>query len=219
MLPPRGQSGFTLLELLVAMAIFGLVSTMAYSGLQTVLETRERVQAEGERLGELQLALGVLGRDLQQHIDRPWRDQWGTVRRPLLYDRLAMEPRLEFIRAGGRTGEQRSELRRVGYALEDGVFYRLMWSHIDGSPEEPAGRSRLAGDPDDQRRHIAELEYRFHFRDPRDGSRQHTDGWPPDSPGAAGAELLALEIILTPARGGPIRRLFPVNPATPLDPS
>ena len=51
----RLAHGFTLLELLIALAIFGLLSVMSYSGLTTVLDQHARTDAAADRLGELLL--------------------------------------------------------------------------------------------------------------------------------------------------------------------
>ena len=204
----RPQAGFTLLELLVAVAIFAVVSAMAYGGLQTVLETRDRVEAEGERLGELQLAQGVLARDLRQHLDRPWIDAWGDRRPALGYDALDAEPRLELITAAGRQGPQQSVLRRIGYELEDGVLYRLGWTSLDGGEEEPQTRSRLAGTTEEEsRRRIEAVRFTFHYRDP-DGTLQETDRWPPDAARGEAGRLLALGVTLELGNGEEIPRLF-----------
>lgn len=209
----RRQSGFTLLELLVALAIFGLVSAMAYGGLQAVLETRSRVQEEGERLGAIQLALNVMARDLTQAVDRPWRDSWGEPQPPLQYDRLASPPRLTLVHAGGRVGEGRSRLRRVAYELEDGVLHRLLWARLDGGAEEPVVRGRLLGGEEGGER-VAELVYRFHYRDPGAAPGDEADGigetdvWPPER-GEGDERLLAVEVVITLDNGGTIQRIFP----------
>ncbi len=48
--------GFTLLELIVVIAIFALFSIMAYGGLDSVLKTRHQVERAQERVAELQKA-------------------------------------------------------------------------------------------------------------------------------------------------------------------
>jgi len=52
--------GFTLLELLIALAVFAILSVMAYRGLTAVGEARARVEAQAEALAALQLAPGGL---------------------------------------------------------------------------------------------------------------------------------------------------------------
>lgn len=212
-------TGFTLLELLVALSIFALVSTMAYGGLQVVLENRSRVVAEGERLGELQLAMGIIERDLAQLAQRSWRDQWGDLHPPFAYDVLDRPPRLELVTTGGRPGPQRSRLTRIGYELEDGVLYRLIWNHLDGTPEEPTYRTRLAGDTEDTRRRLDELEFEFYYRERGVVNADATltsESWPLNRHQGTDPELLAVALTLEPARGGTIQRLFalPSQPRT-----
>ena len=47
-------AGFTLLELLVALSIFALISAMAYGGLQSVMTQQQQTGARSERLADLQ---------------------------------------------------------------------------------------------------------------------------------------------------------------------
>lgn len=212
------SKGFTLLELLVAVAIFALVSAMAYGGLQTVLETRNRVEAEGQRLGDLQLAFGVMGRDFSQHLQRGWRDNWGDTRPSLHYDPLDAEPRLELINLGGRLGFQRSELRRTGYELEDGVLYRLNWNIIDGGDRTPQSRARLAGSTDEESlSYIEDIFYTFYHRtvgpvvQGQASEVEQLDHWPPDATLGPVGELLAIEVTLEMGTGESISRLYPLR--------
>lgn len=227
---PPVQGGFTLLELLVAVAIFALVSAMAYTGLQTVLEARSRIQAEGQRLGGLQLAFGVIGRDLRQYLQRRWYDEWGDEQPAISYDPLDVEPRLELINTSGRVGRQRSEIRRIGYALEDGVLYRLNWNILDGGTRQPQSRSRLAGaSQPDSRAHIEDIFYTFYHqpggahtsgnpRNPAPG-RDNSIGdgieelgrWPPDSTSGPRGRLLAIEVTLELGTGEQVNRLYPIH--------
>ncbi|WP_200191383.1 type II secretion system minor pseudopilin GspJ [Halorhodospira abdelmalekii] len=214
-------AGFTLLEVVVAVAIFALVAVMAYGGLQTVLETRSRVVAEGQRLSELQLAFGVMARDFRQHVARDWSDAWRDRRPSLGFDPLDPQPRLELISAGGRVGMQRSELQRISYELDDGVLYRLVWHVIDGGGEEPHIRSRLAGESGGGRATIDDLYYTFYYRPVGGGSPgerrddiERLAHWPPDrAQGLPPGELLAVAVTLELAGGAQVYRLFPVQGA------
>ena len=64
------QTGQTItdrtLELLIALAIFGLLSVMSYSGLTTVLDQHARTDAAADRLGELQKIYLLMQRDFEQ---------------------------------------------------------------------------------------------------------------------------------------------------------
>lgn len=60
------QNGFTLIELIVVMAILTLLATVGYRAMITALNTRQAVTAASERLRELELGLFILTKDLQQ---------------------------------------------------------------------------------------------------------------------------------------------------------
>lgn len=69
------QSGFTLVELLVAMAIMGLVMLLVTQGLRFATTARERMLARSDGLQEL-----VLGRDLlQRQLSRAQLLAWGKA--------------------------------------------------------------------------------------------------------------------------------------------
>lgn len=72
------QSGFTLLELIIAIALTGLLSLTAYSSLQLSLKTVSRGQAAAERLQELRVGETILNRSLTSAIR-------GTLADPLYF--------------------------------------------------------------------------------------------------------------------------------------
>jgi general secretion pathway protein J len=66
-------AGFTLLELLVALSIFGLVATMSYSGLQAVMTQQSQTEIAADRLSELQKLYLIMQRDIEQVMcSRHW---------------------------------------------------------------------------------------------------------------------------------------------------
>lgn len=188
---PSVERGFTLLELIVAIAIFALVSVIAFSGLQTTLTTRDLVQAQAERLIELQRAFMLMQQDISQATDRGIRDRFGDVRGPMLLE----VDGLEWTRGGAPNpaGLPRSALQRVGYTLEDGALLRRQWQALD-QPYDPVVRSRaLLQD-------VEALEFRFLSDD-----KQWLETWPP---AGTGGLPRAIEVRLRLTDLGEVHRMF-----------
>lgn len=92
-------SGFTLLEILVALTIFALMSLITYRGVSMVIDTRSAVVSETQYWRELTLAFERIENDLSQLAPRPWRDANGALQAPLRSVSSVQVPQgLEFIR-------------------------------------------------------------------------------------------------------------------------
>ncbi|MCB1878044.1 MAG: type II secretion system minor pseudopilin GspJ [Chromatiales bacterium] len=136
--PSRFAAGFTLLELLLALAIFSLVSAMAYGGLKAVLDAAEVTNRQAGRLDELQRAFLRLETDLEQAAPRPIRDAYGD-RQPAMRYEAGLSGTLEFTR-GGRpnpAGFARSDLERIAYRVKDKTLYRYSWLSLDRGDDTP----------------------------------------------------------------------------------
>ena len=132
------QNGFTLLELLVAVSIFAVVTTIAYAGLQTVLNSRDRITEQSQKLAELQLAFTILARDLQQSVPRPIRDEFGDSKPALISG--TNDQFLELTHNGSINllNQARSDLQRITYTFEDEQLKRNIWPTLDrAQAEEP----------------------------------------------------------------------------------
>ena len=194
-------TGFTLLGLLVAMAIFALLSVMAYSGLGAMVDTKEHVEREAERLSEVQRALAFLARDLQQAAGRPVRDEYGEALPAMAWE-LNGPSQLEFSRGGWRNpaGRPRSDLQRLSYELVETRLERCSWPVLDRAPRSECFRRVL----------LQEVEgFSVEFLD-RAGQWQAQ--WPPEPAGdaapATGRELpAALRFTLDLKDWGRIQRL------------
>lgn len=204
-----GQRGFTLLELLVAMAVFGVVAVMAYGGLRAVLDARQHTDRASRALAELQMAFSLLGRDLEQVLARPVRDEYGDVRAPLRFSPFSDQPRLDLVRAGGPSG-----LQRVAWEVREERLYRLYWSGLDGvNPAEPQGVMPVVGADDAQQPESAVLavrgwSLRFHHTD-ETGAFAVSETWPLEiSPGAPETLPRAVELTLELADGAQLTRWY-----------
>ena len=201
---PAGDhsSGFTLLELLVAVAIFAVLSAMAYGGLSNVIDNSQQTDVSMQRLQEVQLAMVKIARDFTQITQRSIRDEYGN-RQDYLRVGVDSDIFVEFSRAGRRNPAEllRSHIQRVAYKLEENQLYRLDWPHLDRSQEMQPYESLLLTDVDD-------ASVRF-----LDGENEWHNEWPPlNSIGTEGGEALAaIEFTLVLQDWGEIMRLFPVN--------
>lgn len=198
--------GLTLIELLIAVAVFAVLSALAYGGLNNVLLTTTRTQAEADKLMVLQMAMRYLQRDVDQILNRPIRDQYGDERPPLVSaEHRDEEPLISFTRAGWTNpAEQlRSTLQRVAYDYDEKEeeFVRVTWNALDGATEENALTTTLLES-------VTELEFRF-----MDEQGNWQTSWPPlqqqPQPGSDVATLpKALEVTLTTEAWGEIRRML-----------
>ena len=71
------SSGFTLLELLVAMFIAAIIFAMGYGTINQAVKNREGLQEQQKKLLELQTAVRTLEQDFLQLVQRPIRDPVG----------------------------------------------------------------------------------------------------------------------------------------------
>ncbi len=169
---PIRNKGFTLLELLVAMSIFALLSIMAYAGLDTVLDTRRILEENMDRLSEVQKSMLFISRDLRQIVDRGIRDEYGDYKPALSASGLNVgldTPVIEFTHSGysNPLGAKRSHLQRIAYHLKDNVLYRDNWQVLDRAQDSPPYKARLCGNVES-----------IGFRYLDDKGEWHTQ-WPP----------------------------------------
>ena len=130
--------GFTLIEVLLAMAITMLVAVMAYAGLSAAMSAAERHGEQVRRLGEIQTALSWLVRDLRQSVDRPVVVANGEVE-PAITGAPAEETVLQLTRTGwdNPRGQRRGSVQRVRYRLDaNGDLWRDNWLVLDRFDDE-----------------------------------------------------------------------------------
>lgn len=187
------QRGFTLVEMLVAVAIFAVASALAYGGLNTLVSARAQIDASNERIGKLQFAVGLVERDLRSIAERPVRENYGSDRPAL--DGQAAGFELTRFGAANSLGLTRAELERVAYRLDDGKLQRLRYVVLDRAPGSlPETTDLLDG--------IDRFELRYRGADGRE-LRQ----WPPPRDSVE-ALPRAVEVRIAGKDLGEIRRLL-----------
>lgn len=199
------QSGFTLLELLIAIAIFAIVAVLAMSGYNELLMQRERASQTMERARAVQRAMTRLTQDFEQLEPRPVRNATATGADPALYSNTGGTYLVELTRAGwtNPAGVSRATLQRVGYRLENGKLYRDYWTVLDRSLSNVPAQA-LQVDK------VKSFTLRY-----MDFNRQWQTSWPANSTGGTGmirarALPLAVEITLTLEDWGELKRVVEV---------
>ncbi len=192
-------TGFTLLEVLIAVAIFAVLSALAYGGLSSVLNTSMKTRQANEALQSLQLAMSLIQQDMIQIANRPITDEFGQPV-PALKSGSEFERIIEFTRRGWRNpaGTKRSTLQRVAYQLNENTLERIYWRHLDRAPNPDMVRLPLL-------KKVKSLSFRY-----LDQAGAWRGEWPPltAEPGVPAGLPRAIEMKLDTEQWGEITRLF-----------
>lgn len=126
----KKQPGFTLIEILIALAVFAIMATITSSTLYYSFNTRTRVNEQSERLSSLQLAISLIQQDTRQIVERAIR---GNDMRlfPIFIGRPDY---VEFTRDGNVNPgsiEKRSTLKRIAFVCQNGTLLRRTWDTLD----------------------------------------------------------------------------------------
>ncbi|WP_455216988.1 type II secretion system minor pseudopilin GspJ [Kaarinaea lacus] len=199
------QFGFTLLELIVTLAIFSLLSVLAYGSLDAVLKGKQATEEHATRLAQLQRTFMWLERDIEQTVNRPIRDEYGDSQLSITGAEVGRY-QLELTRAGWRNpaGRARSNLQRVAYSVRDEKLVRAYWNILDRAQDsQPLETELLDG--------VMRLELRF-LSLQSNNEQEWSDSWPSYAQGAqpTGEPPQAVEVTVETEAEGRITRLFRV---------
>lgn len=190
------NNGFTLLEILIAIAIFSIISLSSFTIFDTVLKGDETAKRNTERHNELQRAFLIIERDITQIARRTTRLNGEAPQQRLIQsadDNFASdEQAIAFVRHGWTNPGlllPRSDMQTVAYRLTEETVQRLHFNFVDSVVgEEPKVRPLLTD--------VTELAFEYY-----DG-KQWQESWPSDT------LPLAIAIKITTNDYGLIRRQF-----------
>ncbi len=190
--------GFTLLELLVALSIFSVLSVMAYGGLQTVISSKKSAQISAERIAEIQLVNMRVSDDLRQAVARKIRDEYGDFS-PAMQLSQSGDEIMAWTRLGYRNPArlQRSNVQRVAYKLEQQKLIRMTWPVLDRAQDTLAMETEVLSN-------VESIEWRF-----LNDKKEWVSAWPEEGDKAHYNPLpRAVELVLELEDWGKIRRLI-----------
>ena len=134
--------GFTLLEVMAALAIFGLIAAAGVAVMAHAADSQGVLRERMDRLGEFQRARALLRADLSQAAVRLVRRADGSNTRHAFVGGRPGEsgPLFAFVRRGHENPEglPRASLEYVEYRIVDGRLERSARAAVDGAAPPPA---------------------------------------------------------------------------------
>lgn len=210
-------AGFTLIEVLIALAITAFVSLIAYTSLSAVMSGVESLRANTDRIYEVNRALMIISRDLRQLADRPVRDEFGEIEPTMTGGELARFM-LSFTRTGWHNpnAHPRSNLQRVNYRLEDGALWRDSYPVLDRAADTEPQTVMLLDEVDELR--LTFLPTLEDLQIETGGGSIDTTNWVENwvvdasTPDVELAAPVAMEMILQLPDWGEMRRVYALPP-------
>lgn len=196
------MAAFTLIEVMVSLAIFAILSALCYGTLSRTLEAADLLNTRMDRLQAIQRTIRLLSEELQQLSPRPIRDELGDNFSPALDTGFQSGFALELTHGGWSNPIvlPRSTMQRSAYRIEDDELIRYHWTVLDRTlANEPSEAALLDG--------VESILFRF-----LQANGQWTEQWPPNGRPGERQRPRAAEIVLTLAGEGEIRRLVEVAP-------
>jgi len=197
--------GFTLLEVLVAVVIFGIISILAYGGYNQLIRQSEIVESSATRTRAIQSTVQRMAEDFEMLEPRPIREPLGETLEPALRaGGTRVDTLLDLTRSGwtNPAGLTRSTLQRVTYRLMDNKLERAYWNALDRTlTTEPTSAVLLDK--------VRTASFRF-----MDQNQTWHEQWPPlgySGPDAVRLRPIAVEVTLELEDWGKLVRLVEVS--------
>ena len=126
-----GQSGFTLIEMLVALSLFAAIAAIGVGLLRSSVDTQDAVQTRLKAMGGVNRLRAVMANDLAQAVQRSTRGSAGEA----LPAFVGSSTGFAFVHGGAAAlyGSPRPAVERVAYALVGREWRRATQPMLDGT--------------------------------------------------------------------------------------
>ncbi|MFM2480595.1 type II secretion system minor pseudopilin GspJ [Celerinatantimonas sp. YJH-8] len=192
------QHGFTLLEMLIALVVFAMLSLGGYQMLRGLTNTALVSRRHSDQLAALERTFALMGADFHQATMLSLRGMklQGVAGGPGWLG--SDQGGISLIRLGWKNvqaKEQRSGVLRVGYIVEDGVLIRQFYRHLNPVSGQLPQQQRLLTD-------VSQLQFRFFEKGGGWLTRWHRNDQLPQ----------AIEVTFSIKGVGKLRRSFLLTP-------
>ena len=138
--------GFTLVEMLMALLAFALLSSAAMALLDLTLRNKESFDRASAALQDLQVTRALMKADFAQATARPVRGAFGGAAASSFSAGSDGTVILALVRRGWENpggNEARSSLQYVEYVFEGGALVRRARPYLDAAPTTPPQSRKL----------------------------------------------------------------------------
>lgn len=130
MISKEANQGYTLIEIMIALAVFAILSVITASSMYQSFDIRSRLNIESNQLNEILVAITRIKHDTEQIIDRSIISNDLLMFPPF----TGLSQSLEFSHGGivnPNNIEARSTLQRVAYICDKSKLIRRTWGGLD----------------------------------------------------------------------------------------
>ena len=144
------HSGFTLLEIVVAVAIFAVISTVSYASLIRFFDQSQRIEQVHYRLEQIQKIFALLEQDIRYMTARPVQYNNTTYAALEVYKNRPVftSEKMQFTTSRPTPLNKMAQTNyRVSWRFDGDAIYRYSWKELDL-------KDRPLGDKDTELQHI-----------------------------------------------------------------
>jgi len=123
---PKSQSGFTLLEVLIAIVLFAVLTLMTGQLLTASINSNETTKKHQQRFSALLRTVNLLEKDIRQFVPRPLMNSTQVIEAGQT-DLTLTTARADDVLNACCT----PAIQRVHWYLKKGVLYREVWQYPD----------------------------------------------------------------------------------------
>ena len=123
------KKGFTLIEVLISLAILSIIAIVSTNFLQSSIDLRNQSKSKVDDIKVFNLGVSTIRRDLMSTVNLPMRDNFGNQLPNFIGSNT--DKKITFLGFINRIDSSRSSISRIEYLFEDTKFIRRVYFTAD----------------------------------------------------------------------------------------
>ena len=123
------KKGFTLIEVLISLAILSIIAIVSTNFLQSTIDLRNQSKSKVDDIKVFNLGVSTIRRDLMSTVNLPMRDNFGNQLPNFIGSNT--DKKITFLGFINRIDSSRSSISRIEYLFDDTKFIRRVYFTAD----------------------------------------------------------------------------------------